>query len=157
MYFAHWLNIHLTELSSAASQLQTVHLPNAGPGTHRFTETHARWMFALLSKVEDYCSPDEMSHMRNLARACMRLVKERRKETAPLLPTSAPLSEPTSNLPLDSDVTMNPAAASELTKMRRKNNQNMGEQSCWMVIAAIAGVWAQRDLWMDAKEILVQS
>lgn len=26
--------------------------------------------------------------------------------------------------------------------------------ACWMVVAAVAGVWAQRDLWMDAEEAL---
>jgi hypothetical protein len=30
----------------------------------------------------------------------------------------------------------------------------MGETACWMIVAAVTGVWGQKDLWMDAEETL---
>ncbi|KAI0082424.1 hypothetical protein K474DRAFT_1655190 [Panus rudis PR-1116 ss-1] len=62
MYFTHWINLHLDRTQ---------------PHAHQITDTHARWMFALLSRVDDYLSADEMALLRNLARACMSLLKER--------------------------------------------------------------------------------
>lgn len=29
--------------------------------------------------------------------------------------------------------------------------------SCWMIVAAVADVWAQRDLWMDAEDSLAMT
>ncbi|KAG1755503.1 hypothetical protein EDB19DRAFT_1901722 [Suillus lakei] len=59
MYFAHWMNIHLQH--------------PADP-TFAILESHARWMFALLAKVEDFISADDMSQLRSLARACLELL-----------------------------------------------------------------------------------
>ncbi|OBZ76465.1 hypothetical protein A0H81_03747 [Grifola frondosa] len=61
MYFTHWINIHLEQPDLALSD---------------FTVVHARWMFNLLSRVDDYISGDEASLLRNLARACMSLIVE---------------------------------------------------------------------------------
>src|ERR1700733_7803407 len=55
MYFAHWFNLYLQQPDPTSLPL----------------EAHARWIFALLSKVEDHISADDMSLLRNLARACL--------------------------------------------------------------------------------------
>lgn len=28
------------------------------------------------------------------------------------------------------------------------------EKACWMIVAAVAGVWGQKDLWVDAADML---
>lgn len=64
MYFGHWINVRIEE----------GHLPHTD-----ITDTHGRWMFTLLSKVDDWVSGDETSMLRTLARGCMELIVERRK------------------------------------------------------------------------------
>ncbi|KAH8106042.1 hypothetical protein BXZ70DRAFT_1004329 [Cristinia sonorae] len=61
MYFTHWINLSLEQ-------------PHPRP--NHINESHARWIFILLSRVEDYVSADEMSLLRNLARACMALLRD---------------------------------------------------------------------------------
>ena len=105
MYFTHWIQLYLK-----APQV----------GEHVPTESHARWMFALLSRVEEHVSADDMNLLRNLARACLGLLKDvRGSSTTSLL-----------------------------------NVQRMGEIPCWLVVAIVADVWKQRDLWIDAESIL---
>jgi hypothetical protein len=91
-------------------------------------ETHARWIFALLSRVDDYVTADNISLLRNLARGCLSLLKNM-------------LSRPESG--------DEPAEASQSAV-----TPAMTERSCWMVIAAVAGFWGQRDLWMEAEAML---
>ena len=61
MYFTHWIQLYLK-----APQVDD-HVP---------TESHARWMFALLSRVEEHIYADDMNLLRNLARACLGLLKD---------------------------------------------------------------------------------
>lgn len=110
MYFAHWINLYLEE---------SVH--HECP----ITEAHGRWMFVLLSRVDDYISADEQSTLRSLARGCMSLIKER-------------MVSPTADSSADS----------------RKHSSVIGISSCWMIITAVIGIWGQRDLWMDAEATL---
>ena len=109
MYFAHWFNLYLQQPDPASRPL----------------EAHARWIFSLLAKVEDHVSADDMSLLRNLARACLGLLKE-------LIKTR------TSN---DAD---SPGDEQEI----------MSERACWIIVCIIVGVWAQRDLWVDAEDML---
>ncbi|TCD69845.1 hypothetical protein EIP91_005922 [Steccherinum ochraceum] len=73
MYFTHWINVFLEQ-----PQPRNTHM----------TEAHARWMFSLLSRVEDYVTADETSLLRSLARACMSFMKD-----ALLQPSSAPQTD----------------------------------------------------------------
>ncbi|GLB33990.1 putative survival motor neuron (SMN) interacting protein 1 (SIP1) [Lyophyllum shimeji] len=113
MYFTHWINLHLQRPD-----------PSSRP-----IEAHARWIFALLSKVEDHISADDMNLLRNLARACIALLKE-------LLQTGTPHPESEESTFTDSD------------------GGYMSVRSCWIIVSTVAGVWAQRDLWMDAEDML---
>ncbi|CCM05565.1 uncharacterized protein FIBRA_07792 [Fibroporia radiculosa] len=111
MYFTHWINLHFEQ----------------GPETSfQFTNAHARWIFVLLSHVEDYITADETSLLRNLARACLSLIEERER-----LRTRSSTDEGSSD-----------------------GQTHMDERSCWMVVTAVAGIWGQRDLWMDAEAML---
>ncbi|KAF8631586.1 hypothetical protein AX15_002336 [Amanita polypyramis BW_CC] len=108
MYFAHWFNLYLD-----------------GPQGRIYqpTECHARWMFALLARVEDCITGDDIALLRSLARACLAVVKKSLQRH--LQPESMDYQE-----------------------------DAMRERSCWIIISTIVDVWEQRDLWMDAEEML---
>lgn len=116
MYFTHWINVHLEHPT-----------PSSG-----IIESHARWIFVLLSRVEDQISADDMSLLRNLARACLSLLRVLIQERS-----TPPVSE-------------------ESVKLGLEENSGgfISERSCWIILATIVGVWAQRDLWMDAEDML---
>ncbi|KAH6915067.1 hypothetical protein BKA70DRAFT_1396353 [Coprinopsis sp. MPI-PUGE-AT-0042] len=113
MYFTHWLNCHLQHSDSVS------YLPR---------ESHARWIFSLLSRIDDHISADDMSLLRNLARACLGL--------------------------LDHLI-----ARRILPRVGASSSQDldlMTERSCWIILSLIVNVWKQRDLWMDAANILTK-
>jgi hypothetical protein len=101
MYFTHWTNLHLQPEKRC-----------------RVTQTHARWIFVLLSRVDDYISADDMHLLRNLARAYLALLKD-------LIHS----------------------------KMERVA-EDINAASCWLIISTVVGIWGQRDLWMEAEEIM---
>ena len=107
MYFTHWINVYLDQ---------------PRPRNTHINETHARWIFALLSRVEDYVSADEMSLLRNLARACIALMKDEFQDPPP----------------------------------ETGSDTRMSRCSCWLIIAAVVGHWAQKDLWMDVETMLAE-
>ena len=126
MYFGHWINVRLEEGT----------LPHTD-----ITQAHARWIFALLSRVDDWVSGDETSLLRNLARSCMELMAERRRSR----PTATVAD--TAYLPenrTDGGGDDGPGGTAALAD----------EKACWMIVTAITGVWGQRDLWVDAESIL---
>ncbi|KAH9482756.1 hypothetical protein JR316_0004856 [Psilocybe cubensis] len=107
MYFTHWINLYLKEPE---------------PQQHLPTECHARWIFVLLSRIDDFISSDDLHLLRNLARACLALLGHIKKQ--------------------------------QQTSSCKPPSKRMGENACWIIITTIAGVWKQRDLWMDAESIL---
>jgi len=65
MYFTHWIQLYL----KAPEQ-----------GDYVPTESHARWIFALFSRIDDQISADDMNLLRNLARVCLRLLEDIKKK-----------------------------------------------------------------------------
>ena len=118
MYFGHWINHRLEEGSLPYTDI---------------TQTHARWIFSLLSRVDDWISGDEISQLRTLARGCMGLLAERRRRR--------------------SAATARAAEAGEIDEASLCIN----ERACWMIITVITGLWGQTDLWMDAESMLLQA
>ncbi|KAH8830379.1 survival motor neuron interacting protein 1-domain-containing protein [Flagelloscypha sp. PMI_526] len=114
MYFAHWINQHLSKPD----------LP------YEPTESHARWIFALLTRLDDELSADDMNLLRNLARAVLDFLKTRHQETM--------------------------VEASELsTDVEGKDSdQRMSQRSCWIVLTIIIDGWKQRDLWLETENAL---
>ncbi|TFK92826.1 hypothetical protein K466DRAFT_538980 [Polyporus arcularius HHB13444] len=110
MYFGHWIDRRLEEGSLPYTDI---------------TQSHGRWIFSLLSRVDDWISGDETSLLRGLARGCMGLMAESRRR------------------PVPADATKT-GDATEL----------IDERSCWMIITAITGLWGQTDLWADAESML---
>ncbi|KAJ7639033.1 hypothetical protein FB45DRAFT_904536 [Roridomyces roridus] len=102
MYFTHWTNLHLQSSKS-----------------YRITQTHARWIFFLLSRVEDYLSADDTSLLRSLARAYLALLKE-----------------------------------SSTQSKACRSGDDITPGSCWLIISAVVDIWGQRDLWMEAEEVV---
>ncbi len=98
-----------------------MHLKQEHPRSSHLSQTHVRWMFALLSQVDSQLCSDEMSQLRNVARSCMALIKDLRRN------------------PLDYE-------ASEFT-----TEEPVDEKACWLIVTAILEFWVQRDLWMDAE------
>ncbi|KIY49396.1 hypothetical protein FISHEDRAFT_65391 [Fistulina hepatica ATCC 64428] len=113
MYFAHWMNLNLQ---------------SANPSFYAMQGTHARWIFALLARVDDTISGDDISHLRNLARACISMLKVQVAARCDLHVLLAPVSE-----------------------------DHLGEHACWIILSLIVGVWCQRDLWMDMEDALRSS
>jgi hypothetical protein len=109
MYFTHWINLHLKEPERP---------------TMRITDTHGRWIFVLLSRVEDNVTADDMSLLRNLARACLALLNRHLRRRLGVEGTTI------------------------------EEAVSMSKNTCWMVLTAIVGIWGQRDLWMEAESML---
>ncbi|PIL36928.1 hypothetical protein GSI_00618 [Ganoderma sinense ZZ0214-1] len=82
MYFGHWINVRTEEGRLPYTDI---------------TDAHGRWMFSLLSRVDDWISGDETSMLRTLGRGCMELIVERRKyPVAKELPPKLPMIDETS-------------------------------------------------------------
>uniref|UniRef100_A0A0W0EZB3 Uncharacterized protein n=1 Tax=Moniliophthora roreri TaxID=221103 RepID=A0A0W0EZB3_MONRR len=114
-YFTHWINVHLQGHPSDAT------LP-------RLRQTHAQWIFALLTRIGDFVSADDMNLLRNLTRACFSLLKviiNEKKGNTSILQDTLPDGE-----------------------------AEMDQKSCWVIITVIVEIWHQRDLWMDAEDML---
>jgi len=111
-YFTHWIN-HYVEKSSSS------------PFPPR--NSHARWIFSLLSRIDDHISADDMNLLRNLARACLALLQQLiERKLAPS------------------------------TSVAEEVADAMSKESCWIIIALVVHVWKQKDLWMDAESMLAR-
>lgn len=99
---------------------------NLAPRTACLPPLLARWLLALLSRLESYLSGDAISHLRTLARACLETLTELKA----IRDTRVGSSRDT------------PAWERE---------EMMG---CWMIWEMIvAGPWAQRDLRVEEEAV----
>src|SRR5713101_8155298 len=80
MYFTHWFNLYLQSLDAKNNDDD-----DNTTSAYTPTDIHMRWIFALLTRVDLFCSADEIACLRNLARACLSLISvvRRRKEGSP--------------------------------------------------------------------------
>jgi hypothetical protein len=99
------------------------------PDQAKLTETHARWMFSLLTRIGDFVSSDDVNLSRNFVRARTSLL-------AVLLQKRI-----SSGGPEEYDRLC-------FTETRATS---ISEQSCLMIISIVVVVWAQRDLWDDVE------
>lgn len=113
MYFTYWINV----------QMENSQPPEV-------TESHARWIFALLSRVDDFISADDLSLLRSLARACISLLKQMVRSR------------------------IASGGAQELQVLVFGSSDHMSERSCWIITSVVVCVWGQRDLWIDAEDAL---
>ena len=137
MYFTHWFKLYIEFLdvnSNVDDNTTPMHTP---------TDVHMRWIFALLTRIDLFCSADEMSCLRSLARVCLALISvaRRRKvgspQPSPHHEQADRTTETTNEVTLDSG-----------------DPKTVSESSLWLVFCAVASIWGQRDLWDDADGTL---
>ncbi|KAI0051278.1 hypothetical protein FA95DRAFT_1485653 [Auriscalpium vulgare] len=141
MYFTHWLNLHLDSLPSShstSSDLDIVHIPRSA---------HGRWIFALLARVDAFCTGEEISNLRGLARACLSLARARRAADQ----AKEPVHQVDVTIESDETTVVANTGERETRAVMVDDADAMSESSIWMIFCAIASIWGQRDLWMDAE------
>ena len=89
-------------------------------------------MFALLSRVDEHLSSDELSTLRGLARACIAFIKDLNKN----------------DVAVKSEGEVGPRWVGDPA------DAPLDERACWIVVAIISDFWGQKDLWMDAESAL---
>ncbi|KAI9466987.1 hypothetical protein BJY52DRAFT_35757 [Lactarius psammicola] len=145
MYFTHWFNMYLESLDSNSNST-TSQAP---------TDVHMRWLFALLTRVELFCSADEIVSLRNLARTCLALISAVRHAKTGSTPPSAPCeredgeTETGSGTTTEAEANVNPSSSA-------RDPKTLSECSMWVVFCAVTNVWGQQDLWDEAEQALGQ-
>lgn len=87
------------------------------------TAHEAQWILSLLSRVDDLLDGDDLSELRRLGRALFAMVQASEKHNK-----------------VDDD----DASAANLEQRREREE---GQARCWMILAALSGIWKQEDLW----------
>lgn len=100
---------------------------------------HARWLFALLLRLDGRLVSEEISTLRTLARACVAAI------TLGRIRRKAVMSRASKADPAEGDDSEDTGTQASEEEAMRKD-----EAGAWMVVAIIAGVWGQSDLWEDA-------
>ncbi|KAL5636607.1 hypothetical protein ACGC1H_000532 [Rhizoctonia solani] len=118
MFVAHWIRRSLD------------HAPPPKPRPTHFPKHHQQWTFSLLAQLDTALRSDEISHLRELARACIAVIKEDLVGEGPVV--------------VDQD-----AVGGEGSNDKVKYTHLTGT---WMIVAAIASIWGQRDMWQNAEE-----
>lgn len=91
------------------------------PSAH---ESH--WMLSLLTRLEQVLDGDDLSTLRQLAKTLSKLIEASEKVTAGRT---------------------RPSSGRTMEARRVDEEEAEGRARCWMIVAAIASVWAQGDLW----------
>jgi hypothetical protein len=102
------------------------------------TAVHQRWMFCLLGRLDDNLVGEDISTLRILARACIRLIVTRIQQSS----STGSVQEHTRTL----------SAGLESDALTSGVPEGSGSGGYWMVIVAIVGVWGQFDIWEEAKQ-----
>jgi len=141
VYFTHWFNLYLRSLDADGNNVIKT------TSTYTPTDIHMRWIFSLLTRVDLFCTADEVACLRSLARACLALISiVRRREVG-------------SAQSLHHDVgrtTETSGAETHVTNLDSGDHKTLSESHMWLVFCAVTSTWRQRDLWDDADEALRQ-
>ncbi|KAG9104203.1 hypothetical protein FRC06_004628 [Ceratobasidium sp. 370] len=135
MFIAHWIRKSLENISSTMP-------PHPLTRPFYFPRHHQQWAFALLAQLDTSLRSEEISHLRELARACIAAIRE--------------------DLDLDGPVEVEVDAGASFTEDRQDETTPAKPDSAryahltgtWMIVGAIASVWGQRDMWEHAEEAL---
>jgi Survival motor neuron (SMN) interacting protein 1 (SIP1) len=142
MYFTHWFNLYLESLEDDTDN-------KSGTCAYTPTDVHMRWVFALLTRIDVFCSADEISCLRRLARACLALISlVRRRKTKVNLPSDHIEETDSGTETKISETETNVAPHLE------EDSTRLSECSMWVIFCAVTSIWGQRDLWNDAEESL---
>ncbi len=146
MYFTHWFNLYLESLDSN-SNTTTTQTP---------TDVHMRWVFALLTRIDLFCSADETGSLRNLARTCLALISAVRRAKTGSTPLSAPCKREDGETAETGTGTTTEAEANVNPSSSARDPKTLSECSMWVVFCAVTNIWGQRDLWDEAEQALSQ-
>lgn len=137
MFIAYWIRSSL-EGNITPSQ--------ALPRPFHFPRNHQQWAFALLAQLDTSLRSEEISHLRELARACIAAIRADLALDGPII------------VEVDSGVVLSGASDSTSTLVNPHSDDRNPKYAhlvgTWMVVGAIASVWGQRDMWQDAEETL---
>ncbi|KAI0254667.1 hypothetical protein BJV78DRAFT_1279781 [Lactifluus subvellereus] len=148
MYFTHWFNLYLESVDGNTDD-------NNSATAYAPTDVHMRWVFALLTRIDLFCSSDEMSCLRSLARVCLALISVVRRGKLGSRPLSA--HHERADKSTETDASTTEANVTPPTLEGEGDSRNLSECSMWVVFCAVTRIWGQRDLWNDAEESLRQS
>jgi hypothetical protein len=149
MYFTYWFNLYLKSLDSDATNND-----NNSATTYIPTDIHMRWIFALLTRIDLFCSADDMSCLRDLARACLALIAVIRRGKAGSPSPSTFTHDELGNITTETETS---GTETHVTPVNSEgDSKTLRECSMWMVFCAVTCIWGQRDLWNDAEEALCQ-
>ena len=140
MYFTHWFKLYLESLDRSSNST-TTYVP---------TDVHMRWVFALLTRVDLFCSADEIGSLRNLARTCLELISAVRCAKTGGIPACAPCERE------DGETETVTGNITEVETKIDLSSTRLSECSMWVVFCAVTNIWGQRDLWDEAEQALSQ-
>ncbi len=144
MYFTHWFNLYLQSLDANSNN------DNKTTSTYTPTDIHMRWVFALLTRIDLFCSADEIACLRSLARACLALISVVRRRKV-----GSPQSSARNGQVDGTTETETSGAETHMTPPDSGgDHKTLSESSMWFVFCAVTSTWGQRDLWDDADEAL---
>jgi hypothetical protein len=86
------------------------------------------WILSLLSRLNDLLDGDDLSNLRLLGKTLVEMIEA--SEKAPVLA-----------------VKKDSGKGKTIEERRIRNEEEEARARCWMIVAAIAGVWKQEDLW----------
>ncbi|KAJ1309022.1 hypothetical protein OPQ81_004703 [Rhizoctonia solani] len=118
MFMAHWMRRSLE------------HAPPPKPRPSHFPKHHQQWTFSLLAHLDTGLRSEEISHLRELARACIAVIREDLESDGPTI--------------VDQDAVGGNGREGKYTHLT----------GTWMIVGAIASIWGQRDMWQNAEEVL---
>ena len=154
-WFSVWITVHSDALEESWVQSSGDESGNgkdgSGPASNNDTASstrviegiHQRWMFALLGMLDTELVGNDISTLRELARAAIRLAQVlTKREGHPMVPPGESVGDGTA-----SEEEAPASAAGD-------GGTQTTVASCWMIVGAIAGVWCQWDIWDEAREAL---
>lgn len=119
------------------SQITMASSPSLPTIRHAVDPFHARWVFALLAKLDGRLVGDEISTLRVLARAGIERVVHERYRRA-VKKSLRKQQQPQASDGNDGGEVM------------------MSEMGAWMIVCAVSSIWGQHDLWDDARADLAK-
>lgn len=139
MFLAHWIRKSLDNAPVAASS-------HALARPSHFPRNHQQWAFALLVHLDTALRSEEISHLREVARACIAAARADLELDGPI------------EVEVDSGVSLMTANSGDSTPAKLDsvdhNSRYAHLAGTWMVVGAIASIWGQRDMWQDAESTL---
>ncbi|GAA6011946.1 hypothetical protein JCM11491_000112 [Sporobolomyces phaffii] len=109
------------------------------------------WILSLVARVDDLLDGDDLSNLRQLAKTVVDMVEASEKAAAAATTTTSRAPPPRHSQALGGARSQEESL--EEKRRRRDAARDAREEEdeararCWMIVAAIAGVWKQEDLW----------